>query len=232
MAMWRSSFAVVVAGANGYNKLSAASQTSAGTSLGSATTTRTTSPSASATASNPFTILSAAFADSDVTALARSNFLINGQLVINTTYPGAALPSMDPWSTNTGKSITILYQCNGETRVFAALENTGVYTQQAVAFASATAPGSSLAGPTTPPSGANITIAAVAWGPGQITSPTVYSALYSAYASSSAIAVTDDFFGLDTAWGTIKSCSIWYYTAAGVLKLLSGREYTSIQFSP
>ena len=225
---WRSSFAVVIAGANGYSKKAVTTAPVAATTSTSAAASAATTAAAS---TNPFTILSAYFADSDITTQARANFLVNGQLIVNTTFPGTSLGSTDPWSGNSAKSITILYTYKNETRVFAALQNSGAYTQQAASFSTATAPGSALVPGYTAPTGSAISIAAVVWGPTELTTQSIFTALYSAYSSKSGFAISDDNFGVDTAWGVVKSAVVWYYDAAGALKALVGREDATVYFS-
>lgn len=229
IGQWRSDFAVVISGSNGYNKkaVTVSSSTTTTTTTSKATTT---TAAATTTAANPFTILSAYFADKDVTSLVKTSFLTGGQLVINTTYPSDTLGA-DPWSANSQKVISVLYQYGSETRVFSAIQNSGVYKQQAVAYSASTAPGSTLVAAVTPPSSAKISITAVVFGTQQVTSSGVYTKLYSNAASAAAFGIDYNLFESDPNWGVQKTATIWYKNASGQLASIAGKEGAYVQFS-
>jgi len=239
---WRNQFGVVVAGGNGYNKIPAtksvfSTSTSKSSSQMSTTALPTSSPASSSVTTSSttsaitshFTILSAFLADSDITKLAQTNFVVGSQLIVNTTYPSNALGS-DPWVGNNNKFISILYQYKNETRVFAAIENTGVYTQQDAYFAASSAPGSTLTPGYVAPSGSSISIQAIVFGTSQYTAQSLYNTLYADQKSSSSFQFSDAFFGFDPNWGTTKSGIIWYKNASGVLTSLAAREDATVSF--
>ncbi|KAF4550538.1 Hypothetical protein D9617_17g048070 [Elsinoe fawcettii] len=180
-----------------------------------------------------FKILSAFLADLNITALARSAFLSNSgtTLSIDTTFPGSAgLGSTDPWA-GTAKTVTVLYTYgSNETRVFTSMINAGVFNQTNAYFTAATAPGSTLIPSTAAPAGATVKLQAVTYGPAQITTASVISAIYSAQIAKTSIPLENSFFGIDTLQGVVKSSVIFYTDAAGTQQALVGREHVYLTF--
>ncbi len=221
VGQWNGNFMVVIAGANGYSKINATS------------TPATTAVTTTSAVANNFTIVSAYFADQNITALAQQNFLVNGQLVINTTFPNAGLGS-DPWPANSAKTISILYIYNGEYRVFSAVQNTGVYTQPAASYSVTSAPGASLLANFLPTNGAGFTIVAVTYGGVQVSSSPVYIALYAALFTGLPFVVSDFNLGFTstTTTSSTKTLVVWYKTSASSnILTLTGRQATTLTIS-
>ncbi|KAF2157685.1 hypothetical protein K461DRAFT_273906 [Myriangium duriaei CBS 260.36] len=223
VGQWNGNFMVVVAGANGYSKINATNTP--------AVTAATTAVTTAAAAVNNFTIVSAYFADKNITALAQQNFLVNGQLVVNTTYPNAGLGSTDPWPANSAKTISILYTYNGEYRVFNAVQNTGVYTQLASSYSATSAPGSSLLSNFLPTNGASFEIVAVTYGGVQVTSQLVYIALYAAFWTGLPFIVSNLNLGFASSFTTSSTNTlvVWYKpSGSNNITTITGRQSSTL----
>lgn len=210
VGQWRGNFGVLIAGANGYNK---------GVNPKTATGTTSVAPH--------MVILSAMFATEDITAFAQANWIVGNTLVVNTTYD-ASTWGADPWPGN-NKAISILYKYGtNETRIFNSWVSSGIITVPDAYYNAATSTNSQLVPAIAPPAGSNINVVAVTWGETQITTPSVFSSIYSAHSTGTPIPVGNTFFGVDPAYGTVKSAAIWYVNAAGNLLVGTGQEYTTI----
>jgi hypothetical protein len=194
----------------------------------SAPTTRLSSASPSTPVptapSTPITILSAFLADKDVTLAARSAFLRNGSLIVDTSALTSTLGVSDPWVA-TAKTLSILYSYNGLTYVATHLEKTGTYT-----ISPSSVPASSQTPSIAKSSGASINIIGIVWGTQQIKTPSVFTKLYSQQATGWGFQISTNLFGVDGLWGQAKVGIIWYKDAGGVIRSLVGRENSWVKF--
>ncbi|THY27038.1 concanavalin A-like lectin/glucanase [Aureobasidium pullulans] len=177
--------------------------------------------------SNPFSILSAYYADKNVTTSAQSAFINGSNLYIDTSSLDTQLGG-NPWS-GTSKSLTFLYTYGTETRVFVAAQNSGTYLITPGGID--TAPGSVLVPSITAPAKATIDIISVVWGKSQISTASVWNALYNDSIKKYSFQLLDEFFGIDTWWGTQKTAVIWYTAADGTFKAVVGRENAWVKFA-
>lgn len=189
----------------------------------------TTTVLSTAVSTPTFAILSAFFAQEDVTDKARAAYLQGNNIVIDTSDAGllSALGA-DPW-VNVLKSLVILYSYGSELRVWTSHDGQSSTPYTITPGPISSAPGSTLAANLTAPAGSAIQILAVTWGVDQITTSSVYSALYAAYAANSKLAFSNSFFGIDGLPGWAKTGTVWY-TLNGNLESLVMREYTSAYF--
>lgn len=107
-------------------------------------------------------------------------------------------------------------------RVFTAMEGSGVFT---------IVPGSIVAGTGvtsvanyTRPSSSPVKIEAMVWGDMQITTLSVYSAVYEQAITNWGFQVNDGLFGVDPMFGYSKSAVFWYYNSANTLSALAATE--------
>ena len=194
----------------------------------SSTTTKssvgTSTSSAAATASAGIQILSAFFADKDVTAAAKTAFLQSGNLVVNTYTLASALSVSDPWW-GTVKTISVLYSYNGATYIFSQAEQTGTYTiTPSTIAASAKTP--SIAAT----HGATVNIIGMVWGAQQIKTASVFDRVDYEQSTNWGFQITTALFGVDGFWGHAKVGIIWYKDAQGVLKSLVSKENGWVKF--
>ena len=194
----------------------------------SSTTTKSsagtsTSPAA-ATASAGIQILSAFFADKDVTTAAKTAFVQSGNLVVNTYTLASALSVSDPWW-GTVKTISVLYSYNGATYIFSQAEQTGTYTiTPSTIAASAKTP--SIAAT----HGATVNIVGMVWGAQQIKTASVFDRVDYEQSTNWGFQITTALFGVDGFWGHAKVGIIWYKDAQGVLKSLVSKENGWVKF--
>ncbi|KEQ86468.1 hypothetical protein D6D02_03509 [Aureobasidium pullulans] len=194
----------------------------------SSTTTKssvgTSTSSAAATASAGIQILSAFFADKDVTTAARTAFVQSGNLVVNTYTLASALSVSDPWW-GTVKTISVLYSYNGATYIFSQAEQTGTYTiTPSTIAASAKTP--SIAAT----HGATVNIIGMVWGAQQIKTASVFDRVDYEQSTNWGFQITTALFGVDGFWGHAKVGIIWYKDAQGVLKSLVSKENGWVKF--
>ncbi|THY73896.1 hypothetical protein D6C86_04934 [Aureobasidium pullulans] len=194
----------------------------------SSTTTKssagTSTSSAAATASAGIQILSAFFADKDVTTAAKTAFVQSGNLVVNTYTLASALSVSDPWW-GTVKTISVLYSYNGATYIFSQAEQTGTYTiTPSTIAASAKTP--SIAAT----HGATVNIIGMVWGAQQIKTASVFDRVDYEQSTNWGFQITTALFGVDGFWGHAKVGIIWYKDAQGVLKSLVSKENGWVKF--
>ncbi|KAJ5362242.1 hypothetical protein N7541_003086 [Penicillium brevicompactum] len=170
--------------------------------------------------------------DTDQTTVAQANLYSGSNIVVNTnalfgpfTNP---FPSTDSWSTTT-PSLSLLYTCDNEWRVFIRYKNAGTSTifPGAQSLSANTWSVSSL----TPVGGATIQIYAVVWGIGLITDTVVINSLYNCQGSGTRFSWSNAFMHSDTWVGMQKTGAIYYTDASGTMKVLYGREGNYGQFS-
>lgn len=207
---------------------SASSSSSSTKSVLSTTTVSKASSAATTTASaTGITILSAYFADKDVTAAASTAFIQNGNLVVNTYTLLSALGISDPWW-GTTKTISILYSdASNNTYIFSQAEQSGTYTITASAIPS------SAATPVIAAShGSTISIIGMVWGTTQIKTASVWERVYYQQATKWGFQVNTALFGVDGWWGHSKVGIVWYRdgSAAGKVKALVAREGGWVKF--
>lgn len=192
--------------------------------LSSSTVSKAATTTASATASG-ITILSAFFADKDVTAAASTTFVQNGNLVVNTYTLASALGISDPWW-GVVKTISILYSdSTNATYILSQPELSGVYTINASAIpASATTPAFPAS------KGSGVSIIAIVWGKQQIRTPSVFERLYYQQVTNWGFRVDTVLFGIDGFWGHEKVGIIWYKDTTGRLRSLVAREGGWVKF--
>ncbi|KAI4824779.1 hypothetical protein E4T44_10078 [Aureobasidium sp. EXF-8845] len=192
--------------------------------LSSTTVSKAATTTASATASG-ITILSAFFADKDVTATASTTFVQNGNLVVNTYTLASALGISDPWW-GVVKTISILYSdSTNATYILSQPELSGVYTINASAIpASATTPAIPAS------KGSGVSIIAIVWGKQQIRTPSVFERLYYQQVTNWGFRVDTALFGIDGFWGHEKVGIIWYKDTTGRLRSLVAREGGWVKF--
>ena len=174
--------------------------------------------------SSPIQILSAYLADKDVTIAARSAFLRNGSLVIDTSTLTSTLAISDPW-VGTAKTLSILYSYNGFTYITSYLEKTGTYT-----ISPSSIPASSQTPSISKSSAASINLIGIVWGTQQIKTPSVFTKLYSQQATGWGFQISTSLFVVDGLWGQAKVGIIWYNDAGGAIRSLVGRENSWIKF--
>ncbi|THX15132.1 hypothetical protein D6D13_02566 [Aureobasidium pullulans] len=184
----------------------------------------TSTSSAAATASAGIQILSAFFADKDVTTAAKTAFVQSGNLVVNTYTLASALSVSDPWW-GTVKTISVLYSYNGATYIFSQAEQTGTYTiTPSTIAASAKTP--SIAAT----HGATVNIIGMVWGAQQIKTASVFDRVDYEQSTNWGFQITTALFGVDGFWGHAKVGIIWYKDAQGVLKSLVSKENGWVKF--
>ncbi|THV65219.1 hypothetical protein D6C92_08622 [Aureobasidium pullulans] len=184
----------------------------------------TSTSSAAATASAGIQILSAFFADKDVTTAAKTAFVQSGNLVVNTNTLASALSVSDPWW-GTVKTISVLYSYNGATYIFSQAEQTGTYTiTPSTIAASAKTP--SIAAT----HGATVNIVGMVWGAQQIKTASVFDRVDYEQSTNWGFQITTALFGVDGFWGHAKVGIIWYKDAQGVLKSLVSKENGWVKF--
>ncbi|GAB7349060.1 hypothetical protein MBLNU459_g8022t1 [Dothideomycetes sp. NU459] len=179
-----------------------------------------------------FTILSAYYADVNVTAQARSQLLAPGgsELTINT----AALPALlnagvDPWP-GTVATLSVLYAHQGVRRVFVAAANTGSYAITGAGDSaypnSAVVAGASIA---SQPAGGPVHVVALVWGEQQVRNATVFATVYGAASAGRSLQLNNGLFGVDGFPGHAKVGIVWY-RRNGVLGALVARGGNWVKF--
>lgn len=197
---------------------SSSTKSALSTSKSSSTTTAAATPSAG------IQILSAYFADANVTTAARTAFLQKGNLVVNTYALTSALGISDPWW-GTVKTLSILYSYNNAVYVFTAAEQTGTYTITPSSIpSSAKVPGFART------HGATVDIVACVWGNTQVKTQSVFDRLDYQQSTGWGFQVNTGLFGVDGFWGHAKVGIIWYRDAKGTLKSLVARENGWVKF--
>ena len=164
-------------------------------------------------------------ADTDQTTVAEANLYSGSNIIVNTnslygpfTNP---FPSTDAWY-GTIPSLSMLFKCDNEQRVFINYKGDGSFT--IVPGHLASSPSTYAVSATAPPTGSTITIYAVVWGIGLITDSNVISALYTAHINGAEFQWSNTFFGTDTWVGYKKTGAIYYTDATGTLQAIYGRE--------
>ncbi|KAI4745822.1 hypothetical protein E4T50_03821 [Aureobasidium sp. EXF-12298] len=191
--------------------------------LSSSTTVSKASATTAASATG-ITILSAFFADKDVTTAASAAFIQNGNLVVNTYTLLSALQISDPWYGNV-KTISILYaDALNNTFVFSQAEQSGTYT-----ITPSTIPSSAATPVVAATHGSGISIVAVVWGKQQIQTLAVWDRVFYQQATKWGFQVTTALFGVDGFWGHSKVGIVWY-RVNGELKSLVAREGAWVKF--
>ncbi|KAJ9622425.1 hypothetical protein H2203_006645 [Taxawa tesnikishii (nom. ined.)] len=209
---------------------------SATKTVSSSSGSSSSTPSSSSSTGATINILSAYYADSNVTALARAAFLQSGTLVIDTSNLDSLFGN--PWSGVT-KTLSILYSITTTTTTssssssssgpitttytFVAAQNTGVYTiNTASQPASSPVPGySSQSG--------SFTIIDVTWGASEIDDESIWDEMYAEAQDGDRISFSNGFFGEDSLPGQPNVGIIWFQQG-GVLRALVGREGSSAKF--
>ncbi|KAJ5708716.1 hypothetical protein N7488_008517 [Penicillium malachiteum] len=166
-------------------------------------------------------------ADTDQTTIAEANLYSGSDIDINTnalfgpfTNP---YPSTDSWYGVT-PSVSMLFTCDSEQRVFVSYKNAGAFNIVAGAVSLSIDTSSIISAP--PTDDASIQIYAVVWGKGLITDTSVYDTLYEYSVNGDEFEWSNDFFGTDTWVGMKKTGAIYYLDASGNLQVLLGREST------
>ncbi|KAG9976217.1 glycoside hydrolase family 128 protein, partial [Aureobasidium melanogenum] len=205
------------------SKISAAS--SVQTSSSSIKSALSDAATSTAVASSDISILGAYFADKDVTASARSAFLQNGNLVVNTYTLASALSVSDPWY-GVVKTISILYSdASNNTYIFSSAEQTGTHT-----ITPSSIPSSAKTPSIAPVDGSTINIVGIVWGAQQIKTQSVWDRIYYQQATKWGFQINTGLFGVDGFWGHAKVGVVWYRDAQGVVKSLVGRENGWVKF--
>lgn len=167
---------------------------------------------------SPFTILSAYYADRDITALARAKFYQGSKLVVNTNNMHANYGTGDPWPGN-AKHITVLYTYGTETRTFVAADNTGIFEMVPGPVELSRNSQIVTAYPRLPNAFFGIfsssqnwaQIVSVVYGRAEIRNQNVYTSLYlSTRNAGTSFPLTNEFFAQDTWVGVPKVAIIWY----------------------
>ncbi|CAD0100070.1 unnamed protein product [Aureobasidium mustum] len=201
------------------SKSSAASSLQTSSSSPKAVSSETAAPTAG------ISILSAYFADKDVTAAAQTVFLQNGNLVVNTYTLASALSVSDPWW-GTVKTISILYSdASNNTYIFSSAEQTGTYT-----ISPSSIPSSAKTPSMAAIDGATVNIVGIVWGTQQIKTPGVWDRIYYQQATKWGFQINTGLFGVDGFWGHAKVGIVWYRDAQGVLKSLVSKENGWVKF--
>ncbi|KAG9571273.1 glycoside hydrolase family 128 protein, partial [Aureobasidium melanogenum] len=194
----------------------------------SATSTKTSSliSGTSSASASPSTIkiLSAYFADTNVTAAAIKVFSQQGTLVINTDTLLSSLAINDPWP-DTIKTLSILYAQGGNRYIFTSKEQSGTFN-----ITPSTIPSDAVVPVIGPTHGASIDLVAVVWGALQINTTSVFDRLYDQQATGWGFQISDDLFGVDGLPGVYKVGIVWFLDASGVLQSIVGREDNWVQF--
>lgn len=169
--------------------------------------------------------------DSDQTTLAKSLFLSGSDIKISLTELVADFTNS--WAgtskSSDAKSITMLFEYNGDLRVFVSSEysaSSWTIYPGAVSLSSYTSEVVSY----TKPSSAEITIVSVVWGIGVIATESVYDTLYSYAAAGTSFTLSNTFFGTDTWLDYHKVGVIFYRDASGNLQHLIGDESSTVSF--
>ncbi|KAG9605604.1 glycoside hydrolase family 128 protein, partial [Aureobasidium melanogenum] len=194
----------------------------------SATSTRTSSSisrtSSAGASSSPIKILSAYFADTNVTAAALKVFSQQGNLVINTDTLLSSLAIDDPWP-GTIKTLSILYTQGGTRYIFTSKEQSGTFN-----VAPSTIPSDAAVPMIGATHGASIDLVAVVWGALQINTTSVFDRLYNQQATRWGFQISDDLFGVDGLPGVAKVGILWFLDESGTLRSVVGREGNWVQF--
>ncbi|KAH0345830.1 glycoside hydrolase family 128 protein, partial [Aureobasidium melanogenum] len=194
----------------------------------SAASTKTSSlisgTSSASPSSSPIKILSAYFADTDVTAAAIKVFSQQGTLVINTYTLLSSLAINDPWP-GTIKTLSILYAQGGNRYIFTSKEQSGTFN-----ITPSTIPSDAVVPVIGPTHGASIDLVAVVWGALQINTTSVFDRLYDQQATGWGFQISDDLFGVDSLPGVSKVGIVWFLDASGVLQSIVGREDNWVRF--
>ncbi|KAH0193041.1 glycoside hydrolase family 128 protein, partial [Aureobasidium melanogenum] len=184
----------------------------------------TSSTSSAGASSSPIKILSAYFADTNVTAAAIRVLPQQENLVINTDTLLSSLAINDPWP-GTLKTLSILY-AQGENRyVFTSKEQSGTFN-----IRPSTIPSNSAVPVIGVTDGASIDIVAVVWGALQIRTTGVFERLYDQQATGWGFQISDDLFGVDGLPGVSKVGIVWFLDASRTLRSIVGREDNWVQF--
>lgn len=165
--------------------------------------------------------------NTDQTTVAKANLYSGSDIVINTS--SLFGPFTNPYPSGdsfygTAPSLSMLFTCDSEQRLFISYKNDGTFT--IVPGHLASSPSTYAVSATTPPSGSTITIYAVVWGIGLITDSSVISALYTAHIDGTEFEWSNAFFGEDTWVGVKKTGAIYYTDSTGTLSVIYGKEST------
>lgn len=205
-----------------------ASTTTSGPAAISTFSTKTSSSifsTSSAGASPPsFRILSAYFADTNVTAAASRGFQQQGNLVINTDDLLSSLEIDDPWP-GTIKTVSVLYAQGEDHYIFTSTEQSGTfYITPSTTPASAAVPRIGIT------HGSYMDLIGIVWGARQIKTTSVFDRLYDQQSTGWGFQIGDDLFGVDGLPGVSKVGIIWYLDESGILQSLAGRENAWVMF--
>jgi hypothetical protein len=192
--------------------------------LSLSTVSRAATATVSATAPG-ITILSAFFADKDVTTAASTAFIQNGNLVVNTYTLASALGISDPWW-GVVKTISILYSDpTNAAYIFSQPEQSGTYTVTGSAIpASASTPAIPLS------KGSGVPIIGIVWGKQQIKTPSVFERIYYQQITNWGFRIDTALFGIDGFWSHEKVGIVWYRDVAGRSRSLVAREGGWVKF--
>ncbi|THV65370.1 hypothetical protein D6C91_01499 [Aureobasidium pullulans] len=169
-------------------------------------------------------ILSAYLADANVTTVANSVFLQEGNLVIDTKDLVSALSITDPWHGN-NNTLSILYSYGVHLYIFTAAEQTGAYNiTPSTISASAQVPTIATT------HGASISIIGAVWGLLQVKTSSVFESLDYQQAIGWGFQVDSDLFGVDGMPGVAKVGIVWFRNATGSLQAIVGRENGWVKF--
>ena len=171
---------------------------------------------------NVLTVVSAFFADMDVTSQVK-NFKSGNNIVIDTSNLVSTFGS-DPWP-NVAKTLTILLTNGTATRVFVAPEGSGKFTLAPSGTGSAPNVVDTFLAPNT----ATTAVFSTVWGLSQISIQSVYNSFNSLIASKNTFTGSNSQFGTDTWPGTQKTGVVWY-TSGGAIVAKAIREYQSYHF--
>ena len=172
----------------------------------------------SLSANTALEMVTAHFADVDVTLLARAAFLVNGILSIDTSSLDTVFGA-DPWF-GMKKTLNVLYKQGSQYFVLNLVENSGQYTVTPTTAGSADR--------VTPLSNIDTTSSALqilgaSWGNQTVTSTGLYTHLNQAANGGTKVAFGDGLFGTGATWGSSKSGVVWYYSNYS-LKSVAGRD--------
>lgn len=212
---------------------STTSTSAASTTLFSPTTISTLSTKTSSSVSlvssaaaspSPIKILSAYFADTNVTAVASRTFPQQGNLVIDTDDLLSSLAINDPWP-GTLKTVSVLYAQGQDRYIFTSTEQSGMFN-----ITPSDIPISAAVPVLEVTHGSSIDLVGVVWGALQISTTSVFDKLYDQQATGCGFQISDDLFGVDGLPGVSKVGIIWYLNESGVLQSLVGQENDWVKF--
>ena len=172
----------------------------------------------SLSANTALEIVSAHFADMDVTLLAQVVLLINGVLSVDTSNLDFIFGT-DPWF-GMAKTLNILYKQGSQYYALNLVENSGSFTITPTTAATANRVTTMSNIDTT---SSAVQILGASWGNQTITAKGLYAHLTQAANDNAEIMFGDGLFGTGAEWGSMKSGVVWYYSNKSI-KSLAGRD--------